>query len=227
MREVPPIELLIHASTLLGDLCPEVVFVDGAIVGLLITEQGGVPLRATKDVDVAIELSGTYLDIVELDRRLLDLGFKNDMDGPTCRYLQGTSVLDVIPVNPELVGAVNEWYPLAIQTAEPHKLPNGISIDVIAPVCFLGTKLTAFRSPTREHHDDVFLSRDFNDMIRVIDGRPTIANEVLNAREDLRGYVQSQFAEILTTDYIEEAIAEHVDASREDIVIARIRAFLP
>ncbi|CAN5481967.1 hypothetical protein BH11ARM2_BH11ARM2_07520 [soil metagenome] len=64
-------------------------------------------------------------------------------------------------------------------------------------------------------------------MIRVIDGRPTIASEVLEARKDLRGYIQGQFADILTMAYIEEAIAEHVDAGREDMVLDLIRTFLP
>lgn len=227
MRQVPPIELLTHASTLLGDLCPEVVFLGGAVVVLLVDEKGGVPPRATNDVDVAIGLSGAYIGFVELDKRLLDLGFKNDIDGPMCRYLHGLAVVDVIPVHPGSVGTVNEWYPLAIQTAEPHDLPNDVRIHVIAPACFLGTKMTAFRSPTREHHGDVFLSRDFDDMIRVIDGRPAIAKEVLGTREDLREYIQAQFADILTADYIEEAIAQHVDAGRETIVLDRIRAFLP
>jgi len=98
---------------------------------------------------------------------------------------------------------------------------------LIEPVCFLGTKLTAFRSTSREHHDDVFLSRDFEDIVRVIDGRPTIAAEVLQAREDLCAYVQKQFADILKTSYIDEAIAEHIDPGRDKLVIDRIRSFLP
>ena len=64
-------------------------------------------------------------------------------------------------------------------------------------------------------------------MIRVIDGRPTIADDVLHAREDLRRYIQAQFSDILATDYIEEATLEHVDPGREGIVLDRIRAFLP
>lgn len=126
MRTLPPIELLNDASEKLGDLCPEVVFLGGAVVGLLITEKGGLPPRATVDVDVAIEISGTFLDVYDLDRRLLNLGFKNDISGPVCRYLHGPSVVDVIPVNPESVGDVNSWYPLAIQTAEPHTLPMAL-----------------------------------------------------------------------------------------------------
>jgi len=135
-------------------------------------------------------------------------------------------VIDVIHVNPESLGDVNSWYPLAIETAQPHTLPNGIQISVIAPVCFLGTKLMAFRSPTREYHDDIVLSRDFDDIIRVIDGRPTIVSEVLEAREDLRNYLKDQFAALLNEAYIEYAIEDHVDSGREDLVFERIRAFL-
>lgn len=94
MRMPPPIELLNEASEKLGDLCQEVVFLGGAVVSLLVSERGGLPPRVTKDVDVAIELGGTLLDTYELDRRLLDLGFQNDMTGPVCRYLHGSCVLE-------------------------------------------------------------------------------------------------------------------------------------
>jgi len=107
MRDLPPIELLTSASEKLGYLCSEVVFLGGAVVSLLVTERGGLPPRGTNDVDVAIELGGNLLDLYDLDRRLLGLGFRNDMEAPVCRYLHGTSVVDVIPVNPESLGDVN------------------------------------------------------------------------------------------------------------------------
>lgn len=226
MRALPPIELLNHAAEKLGTLCREVVFLGGAVVELLLTEKGGLPPRITKDVDVAIEVSGDFLDIYELDRRLLELGFQNDMAGPTCRYLHGFIVIDVIPVNPAAPGDVNNWYPLAIQTAQSHLLANGIQINVITAACFLGTKLTAFRSPTREHHDDIFLSRDFSDIIRVIDGRPTLATEISKAPEDLRIYLQDQLTRILNETYLEDAIVDYVDPGRESLALDRIRSFL-
>lgn len=226
MRPVPPIELLTYASEKLGDLSKEVVFLGGAIVGLLITEKGGPPPRVTKDVDVAIQLSGSLLDIYALDRRLLSLGFINDIEGPQCRYLHGTTVIDVIPVHPGLPDDTNGWYPLAIESAEPHTLPNGIQIKVIAPASFVGTKLVAFRSLTREHHDDVFLSRDFGDIVRLIDGRPTLSTEILEAREDLLRYIQAQLSSLLNETYIEHAITEHVDPGRESLVLDRLRAVL-
>jgi hypothetical protein len=226
MSVLPPIELLNVAAEKLGDLCKEVVFLGGAVVTLLVVEEGGLAPRATKDVDVAIELSEPYIKLVELDQRLLALGFRNDPHSPVCRYIHGISVVDVIPVNADDMGNVNSWYPLALQTAESHTLANGIEINVIAAECFLGTKMMAFRDLGREYNNDKFLSRDFGDSIRVIDGRPTIANEVLGAREDLRNYLQENWSSLLAEDYFEEAIAEHIEAGREDIVIERLHSFL-
>jgi hypothetical protein len=223
MRALPPIELLNHAAKQLGDLCQEVVFLGGAVVGLLLTEKGGLPPRVTKDVDVAIEVGSSLFDLHALDRRLLNLGFRNDMEGPTCRYLQDITVIDVIPVNPETTVGVNPWYPLAIATAWPHTLTNDITIKVIDPVCFLGTKMTAFRSPSREYHDDVFLSRDFADMVRVIDGRATIVVEAAQADAHLRTFLRDQFDAVLRNDYLEEALQDYVDSGRENMVLERIR----
>lgn len=223
MRSLPPIELLNHAAEQLGDLCQEAVFLGGAVVGLLMTEKGGLPPRATKDVDVAIEIGASILDLHALDRRLLDLGFRNDMEGPTCRYLHGITIIDVIPVNSEATFGVNRWYPLAMATAWLHTLDNGISIKVIDPVCFLGTKMTAFRSPSREYHDDIFLSRDFSDMVRVIGGRATIVSKTANADAELSIFLKEQFGAVLESDYLEEALRDLVEAGREDLVHERIR----
>ncbi len=224
MRAVPPIELLNLAAQQLGDLCQEVVFLGGAVVGLLLTERGGLPPRVTKDVDVAIKMGSSMLDLHALDRRLLALGFRNDMEGPVCRYLNGITVIDVIPVNPESTAELNPWYPLAIDTAWPYMLENGIKIKVIEPVCFLGTKMTAFRSPSREYHDDIFLSRDFSDMVRVIDGRPTVVAEARQADSGLHAFLKREFKEILEYQYFQEALRDYVDEGRENLVLERIRA---
>lgn len=226
MRPVPPIDLLCRAAESLGPLVTDVVFIGGAVLGLLLTESGSQPPRFTNDVDVVIEVSGTLIDNLILDQKLLDLGFENDMAGPTCRYIHLGTVVDVIPISRPALDPSNPWYDLAISTALPYTLPNGITINLISPVCFLATKLTALRSPTREHHDDAFLSRDFGDVIRLIDGRPSIAQEVLESQSGLREFLQTQFEWILRLPYINEAIAEHIDPGREEIVLARIQSIL-
>lgn len=224
MNELTPIELIAHAAYTLGEMRNEVVFLGGAVVGLLITERGGVSLRATKDVDVVMEI-GARMDWYRIDERLRKLGFVNDMNGPVCRYLHGMLVVDVMPTDPGVLGFANRWHPLAVRTAEPVTLPDGLDIKLITAPCFLATKMEAFDDAGREGHGDIFASRDFGDVIRVIDGRPSIAEEVLAAPDELRHYLRERFVLVLAESYLEEAIAEHVDPDRESVVIERICAF--
>jgi hypothetical protein len=226
LRHPPPIELIQTAAAKLGDLCPEVVFLGGAVLGLLITEEGAPPPRTTRDVDVAIELVPGYLELFELDQRLLRLGFRNDMAGPTCRYLHGPTILDVIPVQMDAPPEVNLWYPLAIKTARIHHLKGGETIRVISPVCFLASKLAAFRSATRENSDDMFLSRDFEDIVRLVDGCPEIVEDAGEAPPDLKKYLRDQVTSILQVRYSEEGIMEHFERGREAIVLDRFRALI-
>jgi hypothetical protein len=147
------------------------------------------------------------------------------MNGPVCRYLHGEVVVDVMPSHPDVLGFANRWYPLAVTSAEPTTLRDGIEINLITAPCFLATKMEAFDDKEREGHGDIFASRDFGDVIRVIDGRPSIVKEVLAASGELSNYLQERFARVLGESYLEEAIAEHVEPGREEIVIERIRAF--
>lgn len=224
MSDLTPIELIAYAAHKLGELRHEVVFLGGAVVGLLITEQGGVPLRTTKDVDVVVQV-GTRVDYYQIDERLRTLGFRNDMNGPVCRYLHGGVVVDVMPTDPDVLGFANRWYPLAVESAEKTALQDGVYINLITAPCFLATKMEAFDDSGRQGHGDIFASRDFGDVIRVLDGRPSLAEEVLAATDELRGYLQERFARVLNVSYLEEAIADHVDPARESIVIERIKSF--
>jgi hypothetical protein len=226
MSVLPPVELLEYVAETLGDLREEAVFLGGAVLGLLVTDEGAPPPRFTKDVDVAVQVGGSFLDAYELDRRLLALGFSNDMQGPVCRYLHGPAIVDVIPVHTGAVGAVNAWYPHALETAMPHTLSSGRVINLITPACFLGTKFFAFRAADREHHDDVFLSRDFNDIVQVIDGRSSIVVEVRTAPEHLRGYLREHIQTVLRENYIQDAVADLVEPGREALVFERLHACL-
>ena len=54
--------------------------------------------------------------------------------------------------------------------------------------------MEAFDFPTREYHGDLFVSRDFEDMITLINGRPTIVQDVLAAEFEVREYLQERFS---------------------------------
>jgi predicted nucleotidyltransferase len=223
VRRLPPVEAVIYAAEALGDLCGEVVFLGGAVVGLLVTDRGARPPRVTKDVDVTLEIV-SLPDYYALEKRLLARGFKNDMCGPICRYLHGPLVIDVMPVASDILGFTNKWYPLAIQTAESYTFEGGLSISLITAPCFLATKLEAFEDAGREDHHDIFASRDFEDIVRVVDGRSSILEDVQSAHRELRLFLREAFSRLLAMDYLFEGVAEHVDPGREDLVLHRLAA---
>lgn len=57
MKSISPIELVEIAAEALGDLRERVVFVGGAITGLLLTDQAAPSTSSTKDVDIIISVT--------------------------------------------------------------------------------------------------------------------------------------------------------------------------
>jgi hypothetical protein len=86
--------------------------------------------------------------------------------------------------------------------------------------------MEAFDSPTREGSRDMSASRDFEDVVTVIDGRSSVAQDVLNAEDEVRDYLQGRFARLMSYRYWIEGIEAHLtDPGRAAIVAERIRAF--
>jgi len=117
-------EQLINAARLLRPLPDEVVFVGGSVTGLLITDSAAGDPRATRDVD-AIAAITSYPAYVTFGERLRVLGFAEDTgDGaPLCRWVNGTTVPDVMPLDEEIPGFSNRWYAAAMAAAVHHHLP--------------------------------------------------------------------------------------------------------
>jgi hypothetical protein len=212
-----------YVAERLQELRDEFVFLGGAIVGLLLDQPGARIPRATRDVDATVQAS-TLSEFYALDRALLAKGFVNDVNGPLCRYLHGSVRLDVMPLNEEVLGFSNRWYRLAFETAVRQTLPGGLMINLVSAPCFLATKLEAFQQPEREGAGDVFASRDFADLVSVLDGRSSIFEEIVAAPAELRGFLVESFDRIRSSRYLEEAIAEHVDPGREERVVLLLNA---
>ena len=141
----PNLELLELAAERLRQLLPEIVFVGGCATGLLIDDPAAAPVRGTYDVDVIAEI-GSYAEYAVFSERLRALGFKEDTreGAPLCRWTHGALTLDVMPLDSQVLGFSNRWYPDALHTAGKVQLPGGLVIRAISAPYFLGTKLEAF-----------------------------------------------------------------------------------
>src|SRR5215469_2238924 len=67
----------------LAPFLDEIVFVGGATLGLLITDEAAAPIRGTTDVDVIAEIL-TYADYIAFSERLRQAHFTEDC-GLICR----------------------------------------------------------------------------------------------------------------------------------------------
>lgn len=183
----PNLELLELAAERLRHLLPEIVFVGGCATGLLIDDPAAAPVRGTYDVDVIAEI-GSYAEYAVFSDRLRVLGFKEDTreGAPLCRWTHGALTLDVMPLNSQVLGFSNRWYPDALQTAGNVRLPGGLVIRAINAPYFLGTKLEAFK---RRGKRDYLASHDLEDFMAVVDGRRSLIAEVERASSELKMYI--------------------------------------
>lgn len=152
----------------------------------------------TEDADVIVE-AATEVEYHAVEQRLRDLGFQHDLYGPICRFLHSGLVLDVMPVSEEVLGFSNQWYPLCLTDWRYRSTPEGRRVRVISSPCFLACKLDAFRSPGREGAGDPLLSRDFEDVVSVLDGCAELEAEILSCPHEITCYLAAQ-AQLLLAD---------------------------
>lgn len=189
---VAKLELVAHA---LGPLREQLVFVGGCAVDLLLTDPAAAPARVTYDVDLVTRveaLAGYHA----LEKQFSQLGFKRDMteDAPICRWRYNDLEVDLMPMDPGVLGFANRWYPLAVQTAQEVALSAGMTIRLISAPAFLATKFEAFFDRGR---GDVLGSHDLEDIVNVVDGRPELVAEVASAAPELRQYLAAQCRALL------------------------------
>jgi hypothetical protein len=72
----------------------------------------------------------------------------------------------------------------------------------------------------------MYLSRDFEDVVTLIDGRPTISQEALSAEPEVREYLQNRFARQMREPYWTDGVEAHGDDGRAADVVERVAAFV-
>jgi len=225
------IDLLELAAADLGDLTAEVVFVGGATLVLWITDPGAPPLRPTKDVDAIVEVT-TRSAYHDFEERLRARKFAEDqVDGVICRWRHRDSglILDAMPADGSILGFDNRWQGAALPHAIECSLPSGAVIRAVSPPYLLATKLEAFRSRGR---GDFFGSRDFGDLVVLVDGREELVDEVRNADSELRTYLADSVEELSTADRFADGVFAALlpDAASQaratSIVAPRLRAIV-
>lgn len=222
----PNVAMVELVAAALGTLREEVVIVGGCAAGLLLTDPAASPVRVTYDVDLVVEVAA-LAGYHRMEAQLVQRGFTRDLaqDAPICRWRYNNLEVDLMPIDPGILGFANRWYPLAMESAQWMALPNGINIRAITGPAFIATKFEAFDDRGR---GDILASHDLEDIISVIDGRPELMGEAAVAAPELRHYLASRCRQLLATpgfmDYLPGMIvADESLAARVTLIIARLR----
>jgi len=211
------------AAENLGEMLEEVVFVGDASLGLWISDPGAPPVRPTKDVDVIVEVT-TRSEFHAFEERLRRQRFDEDQeDGVICRKRHRDSglILDVIPSAGEILGFENRWQREALPHARHVTLPSGRIVRAASPPYLLATKLEAFGS---RGGGDFLGSRDFGDVVVLIDGREELVDEVHTAEHGLRRYLADTLTALSQERGFEYGLSgallpDEASQARADIVV--------
>ncbi|HUW50639.1 MAG TPA: hypothetical protein VMV75_06455 [Sulfuricella sp.] len=200
--------LEVVADRLGAALRDELVFIGGAVVGLLITDPAMPAIRPTEDVDLVTHVVALK-DFQAVERELTDRGFVHDMrpGAPICRWRVGDVVVDVMPTDETILGFSNRWYSLAVETAQRIALPSAVEIRLIIPPVFVATKLEAFAG---RGNNDFLFSHDLGDLIALVDGRESLVAECQASDEGLRAYLRDRFSILLLNSTFRQALPGHL-----------------
>lgn len=96
------------------------------------------------------------------------------------------------------------------RTTHAVKLPSGASVRIIDPVVFIATKIEAF---SQRGNNDPIGSRDIEDVISVVDGRPDLHGEFQTAAASVRTFVRHALAKLINTVGFRNAVLGYLPRS--------------
>jgi predicted nucleotidyltransferase len=204
-----PAEMLAIVGVKLSRLPRRVVFIGGATTGLLLTDSAAPEARSTIDVDIIVQVDSYTEYVTDVRRELRAIGAREDTsdDAPLCRWVLDGVHVDVMAPSEQVLGFTNRWYHDALRHVEERRLPDGTVILVTTGPLFLATKIEAFRGRGGE---DFMASKDMEDIITVMDGRPEIVEEVAAVESALRDFLCDAFAEWLSRRDFADVVAGHL-----------------
>lgn len=181
------VDMLMAVARVLNRLPQPVVYTGGATISLYLDALSARDMRPTDDVDCVVEVT-SQREYYRLSATLRDLGLSEDTSSsaPLCRWLCEGVKLDVMPVDPQVLGFGNRWYERGVADAIDFNLPNGIEIKIFALAYLLASKIEAFSS---RGHNQFYFSKDFEDIITLFNGCPNLIAEIAASEVEVRTFI--------------------------------------
>lgn len=226
----PQEQMVSRVARALGrDLASKVAFVGGCATALLVTDESvKAAVRFTDDVDVIVHVLG-YGQWHDLEGHLAQLGFHSSReDDVLCRKRLRDDqphelIVDFMPDDHRILGFSNRWYGQALESAVEFELFDGSRVRVVSAPYFLATKLEAYKG---RGSNDPLGSRDVEDILNLVEGRPSLVGEVEDSPAELRASIAQDLTELLKARDFDYAVGSACggDRARELILFKRLEA---
>jgi len=202
----------------------KLVYLGGSTTHLHLTDRAAPAPELTDDVDVVIEVTSPVEFHTRVREKMRELGAKEDTseDAPLCRWIIAGITVDLMTSDDQALGFSNRWYPYALKNSRQHTLADGSTIELVSAVAFLATKLEAYNGRGR---GDCLRSKDIEDVIAILDGRPEIVIEVSESSDEVRSFIALELAALHVDPNFAYAVDGylHEEPERSSIVYERVR----
>ena len=209
----------------LEELVNRLVFVGGAIVELYTPDAFADDVRPTKDIDCVTVLA-SRIEYDKIQAKIRGKGFTNDtsQDAPMFRWIYKDIKVDIMPPDESIIGFSNKWYSEGIKYKIQKKLPDNLKIYVFRLEYFLSTKFDAHnvRGGT-----DLRQSKDFEDIVFILDNYPDVYKHILQSQKSVKHYLKKQSALLLKdlnlTEGIESALPSSAGRERTEMILKTLQ----
>jgi hypothetical protein len=122
--------------------------------------------------------------------------------------------VDMMPTEPSILGFSNKWYREGILKATSVELPSRQQIRIFTAAFFVAAKCEAFVGRGK---GDFLASRDFEDIVTILDGRENIRAELFGAPPEIKYYLKTLFQNWLKLSDFPQSIIAHLPDERRNV----------
>ena len=193
--------------------------------GLYVDDSGAPEVRPTKDIDIVLEIASQF-ELEELRQKLAKRGiYFVPEEKVVCRFKYQNILLDVMATKEVGWAPANPWFQAGFNYPEVRHLDE-VTIKIMPFAYFLASKFAAFR----DRGKDPRTSRDFEDIVYVLDNRTTMVSDILESEEDVKGFLITELSIVLTDASLQEAVEGHLEPAarirRREILNQRLREII-
>ena len=179
-------------------------FIGGASCGFYIEDPNASKVRPREDIDCIVE-TNCDREFEKLLKQITSLGFeRRNTSGSQNSWDYNGIKVDIVPVFQD----ENRWYRKGMRHAK-EKTMGDVTIKYFPLSYFLASKLEAL---TSRGNDNLYSSRDFEDIVIVLDGLKDLS-VILKFPADVLRFLRSEFKTISHREDFYDALIGHIDVS--------------